>query len=101
MPRSCWSTWPEPRYTSPRRTLLRAGNDRARRARFILRAHTPQHPAAPATTRTHAMNAIQLLKEDHKKVRGMLAELEATTPRGIKTRTGLLAKIAREIEVHT
>jgi hemerythrin-like domain-containing protein len=47
------------------------------------------------------MNAIQLLKDDHKKVRGLLAELEATTPRGIKTRTELLAKIAREIEVHT
>jgi hemerythrin-like domain-containing protein len=47
------------------------------------------------------MNAIQLLKDDHKKVRGLLAELEATTPRGIKTRTALLAKIAREIEVHT
>jgi hemerythrin superfamily protein len=49
----------------------------------------------------NAMNAITLLKEDHKKVRGLLAELEATTSRGIKTRTELLAKIAREIEVHT
>jgi hemerythrin-like domain-containing protein len=47
------------------------------------------------------MNAIQLLKDDHKKVRALLAELEATTPRGIKTRTELLARIAREIEVHT
>jgi hemerythrin-like domain-containing protein len=47
------------------------------------------------------MNAIQLLKDDHKKVRGLLAELEATTPRGVKTRTELLARIAREIEVHT
>ena len=47
------------------------------------------------------MNAIQLLKEDHKKVRGLLAELEATTPRGIKTRTQLLATIATELRVHS
>jgi hemerythrin superfamily protein len=47
------------------------------------------------------MNAIQLLKDDHKKVRALLKELEATTPRGVKTRTELLAKIAREIEAHT
>jgi hemerythrin superfamily protein len=47
------------------------------------------------------MNAIQLLTDDHKKVRALLKELEATTPRGVKTRTELLAKIAREIEAHT
>ena len=47
------------------------------------------------------MNAIQLLKDDHKKVRGLLAELEATTPRGRKTRTELLARIAKEIEAHS
>src|SRR6478735_2312238 len=42
------------------------------------------------------MNAIQLLKDDHKKVRGLLAELEATTTRGVKKRTQLLATIAQE-----
>ena len=47
------------------------------------------------------MNAIRLLKEDHKKVRRLLAELEATTPRAYKKRTILLASIAREIEMHT
>lgn len=47
------------------------------------------------------MNAIQLLKEDHKKVRGLLAELEATTRRAAKRRTVLLASIARELEIHT
>jgi hemerythrin-like domain-containing protein len=46
------------------------------------------------------MNAITMLKEDHTKVRGLLKELEATTARGRKTRVELLAKIAREIEVH-
>lgn len=47
------------------------------------------------------MNAIQLLKDDHKKVRGLLAELEATTRRAARKRTDLLASIAREIEMHT
>ena len=47
------------------------------------------------------MDAIKLLKEDHKKVRGLLAELEATTPRGVKKRTQLLETIAKELRVHT
>jgi hemerythrin-like domain-containing protein len=47
------------------------------------------------------MNAIQLLKEDHKKVRGLLAELESTTSRGTKKRAQLLATIATELRVHT
>lgn len=46
------------------------------------------------------MNAIQLLKDDHKKVRKLLSELESTTTRGIKTRTELLEKIATELRVH-
>jgi len=47
------------------------------------------------------MNAIQLLKDDHKKVRGLLAELEGTTARGTKKRTQLLATIGKELRVHT
>lgn len=47
------------------------------------------------------MNAIELLKEDHKKVRGLLEQLTDTTKRAEKTRTELLATIAKEIEVHT
>lgn len=47
------------------------------------------------------MNAIQLLKDDHKKVRGLLAELESTTARGTKKRTQLLATIGKELRVHT
>lgn len=46
------------------------------------------------------MDAIGLLKADHKKVNGLLEELADTTPRGIKVRTELLAKIRKEIEVH-
>jgi hemerythrin superfamily protein len=47
------------------------------------------------------MNAIQLLKDDHQKVRGLLAELESTTARGTKKRTQLLATIGKELRVHT
>ena len=47
------------------------------------------------------MNAIQLLKDDHKKVRGLLAELEASTTRGLKKRAQLLETIGREIRVHS
>ena len=47
------------------------------------------------------MNAIQLLKEDHTKVRKLLSELAETTPRGVKIRTELLAQIATELRVHS
>ena len=47
------------------------------------------------------MDAITLLTDDHKKVRALLAELADTTNRAEKTRTELLAKIAKELEVHT
>jgi hemerythrin superfamily protein len=46
------------------------------------------------------MDAIELLKNDHKKVRGLLTELEETTSRATKTRTELLPKIKQEIEIH-
>lgn len=47
------------------------------------------------------MNAIELLKNDHKKVRALLSELESTTNRAAKKRVQLLATIAMELEVHT
>lgn len=47
------------------------------------------------------MDAITLLKDDHKKVKALLTELADTTNRAEKTRAELLAKIATEIEVHT
>jgi hemerythrin superfamily protein len=46
------------------------------------------------------MNAIQLLKEDHTKVRALLADLDSTTSRGTKKRSELLAKIGKELRVH-
>ena len=47
------------------------------------------------------MDAISLLKDDHKKVKALLTELADTTNRAEKTRAELLARIATEIEVHT
>ena len=46
------------------------------------------------------MDAIALLKADHDKVKGLLAQLEATTERGVKTRTELFATIKGELTVH-
>ena len=46
------------------------------------------------------MNAISLLKADHDKVKKMLDEGEATTERGVKTRTELLADLKAELTIH-
>lgn len=47
------------------------------------------------------MNAIELLKADHEKVRRLLGELTDTTSRAEKTRTQLLEKIRIELDAHT
>ena len=47
------------------------------------------------------MNAIELLKKDHEKVRGLLGELAETTNRASTGRAELLGKIALELKVHT
>lgn len=46
-------------------------------------------------------DAITLLKEDHKKVKGLLAQLEKTTERGADRRRKLLGQIETEVKVHT
>lgn len=46
------------------------------------------------------MNAITLLEADHKKVKGLLSELESTTERGVKTRAELFATIKGELTLH-
>ena len=46
------------------------------------------------------MDAITLLKQDHDKVKKLLAELESTTERGVKTRSELFATIKGELMVH-
>ncbi|WP_104202738.1 hemerythrin domain-containing protein [Billgrantia saliphila] len=47
------------------------------------------------------MNALDLLKEDHDKVRDLLEQLVNTTERAEKKRPDLLAKIEKEMQVHT
>jgi hemerythrin-like domain-containing protein len=45
-------------------------------------------------------NAIELLEEDHRKVKKLLEEGDDTTERAVKGRTELYAKIKSEMEVH-
>jgi hemerythrin-like domain-containing protein len=47
------------------------------------------------------MNAIDLLKADHQKVKAILAQLTESTDRATKKRTELLDKLEMEISIHT
>jgi hemerythrin superfamily protein len=47
------------------------------------------------------MDAIQLLKADHTKVKGLLSELSETTTRAVKKRAELLAEIRVNLKAHT
>lgn len=47
------------------------------------------------------MNAIELLKQDHEKVKKLLEDLSNTTERAFKKRADLLQKIALELQAHT
>jgi hemerythrin-like domain-containing protein len=46
------------------------------------------------------MDALQMLKEDHDKVKKLLSDLGQTTERGVKTRSELFAKVKQELQVH-
>lgn len=46
------------------------------------------------------MNAIQLLKDDHKKVSALFEQLEPTTERAEKTREDLFGKLKQELDIH-
>src|SRR5947208_7998800 len=46
------------------------------------------------------VNAIDLLEDDHRKVKKMLAEGEVTTERAEVTRTDLYSTLRREMETH-
>ncbi|WP_416139573.1 hemerythrin domain-containing protein [Halomonas sp. HK25] len=47
------------------------------------------------------MNALELLKQDHDNVRDLLTQLVNTTEQAAKKRPELLAKIEKELHVHT
>ena len=55
----------------------------------------------PAKKRNSGQDAIALLKQDHKKVKGLLAQLDKTTERGADRRRKLLSQIEAEIKIHT
>jgi hemerythrin-like domain-containing protein len=46
------------------------------------------------------MDALQLLTDDHRRVKKMLAELDDTSERAIKTRERVFAKLQQDLEVH-
>jgi len=46
------------------------------------------------------MNALTLLEKDHRKVKQLLARLETTTIRGVKTRTSLFTRLKSELTAH-
>jgi hemerythrin superfamily protein len=47
------------------------------------------------------MDAIALLKSDHKTMRSLLGQLEKSTSRGVKTRKELLVRIEANLKAHT
>ena len=47
------------------------------------------------------MNAIDLLIEDHERVKDLLTRLTESTERAVKTRTELLSKLEMEVTIHT
>ena len=46
------------------------------------------------------MNAIDLLKEDHDRIKPLLAEIKETTERAEKTRSELFSRIKEQLSVH-
>jgi cell division FtsZ-interacting protein ZapD len=46
------------------------------------------------------MNAFEVLKSDHQKVKGIFEQLEPTTERALKTREELFNKLKEELTVH-
>ncbi len=46
------------------------------------------------------MDALTLLRDDHREIKRLLAELEPTTDRGVRTRRELFERIRRDLTVH-
>ncbi len=47
------------------------------------------------------MNAIDMLEQDHVRVKDILTQLSESTDRAVKKRTDLLAKLEMELVIHT
>src|SRR4029453_99379 len=61
--------------------------------------HSAPNPFTNGTEETR-MNAIQLLTQEHKKVRQLLKELEDTTTRNKRDRERLAQEISNEVTIH-
>jgi hemerythrin superfamily protein len=46
------------------------------------------------------MDAVTLLEQDHQKVKKLMAEIEKTTERGVKTREQLFSRLVEELTIH-
>ena len=46
------------------------------------------------------MDALTLLSEDHQKVKKLMADIEKTTERGVKTRKSLFGKLLTDLTIH-
>ncbi len=46
------------------------------------------------------MDALQLLKADHDKIKKIMSHIEGTTQRGVKTREEFFTKMKAELQVH-
>src|SRR5512139_1069303 len=53
------------------------------------------------TKSSREMDAISLLKDDHKKVASLLQALESSTPRGASRRAQLVEQIESEVKMHS
>ena len=58
------------------------------------------HTAASREGGTSYMNAIDLLKDDHDRIKPLLNELKETTERAEKTRSELFSRIKQELMIH-
>jgi hemerythrin-like domain-containing protein len=87
--------------------IFKEVDTRQKSARLLL--NPVKRLSAIETVRAHprddlrdlTMNAIDLLKADHERVKGILSQLSESTERGVKKRTELLAKLEMEISIHT
>ena len=76
---------------------------------MLLYLGTQKNKAVPASTgprhseidEATKMNAIDLLKADHVRVKDILTQLSESTDRAQKKRTDLIAKLEMEITIHT
>jgi hemerythrin superfamily protein len=61
----------------------------------------PTKKSSKSTKKTARPDAIALLKEDHKKVKGLLGDLEKSSMRGGPRADKLVAQIDKELTIHS